>query len=114
MAVRALVADGNDVRDVVAIDALAPAGRVVVAFFDEEVRLLDHDGMVRIVVTPNWAKVIDFEITLPSAVEDLVRQRDERQRLTAAPTSPRIVLSSDALQRGVFGQGPARQGYASA
>jgi len=44
------------------------------------VRLLDHNGMVRIVVTPNWAKLIDVEATLPSAVEELIRQRDERQR----------------------------------
>ncbi|MDQ1051029.1 hypothetical protein QFZ76_009265 [Streptomyces sp. V4I2] len=27
-----------------------------------------HDGLVRIVVTPTWAKLIDFETTLPSAV----------------------------------------------
>jgi hypothetical protein len=39
-----------------------------------------YDGMVRIVVTPTWAKLIDFETTLPSAVEELVRQQDERQR----------------------------------
>jgi hypothetical protein len=39
-----------------------------------------YDGMVRIVVTPTWAKLIDFETTLPSAVEELMRQRDERQR----------------------------------
>ena len=39
-----------------------------------------YDGMVRIVVTPTWVKLIDFETTLPSAVEELVRQRDERQR----------------------------------
>jgi hypothetical protein len=32
--------------------------------------------MVRIIVTPNWAKLIDFETTLPSAVEELVRQRE--------------------------------------
>jgi hypothetical protein len=38
-----------------------------------------YDGMVRIVVTPTWAKLLDFETTLPSAVEELVRQRDERQ-----------------------------------
>ncbi|WP_372671887.1 pyridoxamine 5'-phosphate oxidase family protein [Amycolatopsis kentuckyensis] len=38
-----------------------------------------YDGMVRIVVTPTWAKLIDFETTLPSAVEELVRRRDERQ-----------------------------------
>ena len=31
--------------------------------------------MVRIVVTPTWAKLIDFESTLPSAVEELARQR---------------------------------------
>jgi hypothetical protein len=36
-----------------------------------------YDGMVRIVVTPTWAKLIDFETTLPSAVEELIRQRDE-------------------------------------
>jgi len=48
--------------------------------WEAEVRSLYHDGMVRIVVTPNWAKLIDFESTLPSAVEELARQRDERQR----------------------------------
>ncbi len=41
---------------------------------------LYHDGMVRIIVTPTWAKLIDFETTLPSAVEELVRQQEERQR----------------------------------
>jgi hypothetical protein len=39
-----------------------------------------YDGMVRIVVTPTWVKLIDFETTLPSAVAELARQRDERQR----------------------------------
>jgi hypothetical protein len=48
--------------------------------WEAEVRSLYHDGMVRIVVTPNWAKLIDFESTLPSAVEELIRQREERQR----------------------------------
>ena len=47
--------------------------------WEAEVRSL-YDGMVRIVVTPTWAKLIDFETTLPTAVEELVRQRDERQR----------------------------------
>ena len=37
-------------------------------------------GVLRIVVTPTWAKLIDFETTLPSAVEDLIRQREERRR----------------------------------
>ena len=48
--------------------------------WEAEVRSLYHDGMVRIVVTPTWAKLIDFETTLPSAVEELIRQRAERQR----------------------------------
>src|SRR3954451_25326451 len=51
---------------------------------EAEVRSL-YDGMVRIVVTPTWAKLIDFETTLPSAVEELVRQRDERQGRGWAP-----------------------------
>ena len=38
-----------------------------------------YDGMVRIVVTPTWAKLIDFETTLPSAVEELIRRQQERQ-----------------------------------
>ena len=47
--------------------------------WEAEVRSL-YDGMVRIVVTPTWAKMIDFETTLPSAVAELIRQREERQR----------------------------------
>jgi hypothetical protein len=47
--------------------------------WEAEVRSLYQDGMVRIVVTPTWAKLIDFETTLPSAVEELVQQREERQ-----------------------------------
>src|SRR4029078_12146617 len=48
--------------------------------WEAEVRSLYVDGMVRIVVTPTWAKLIDFETTLPSAVEELVRRRVERRR----------------------------------
>jgi hypothetical protein len=40
-----------------------------------EVRAL-YERMVRIVVTPTWAKLIDFEETLPTAVEELMRRRD--------------------------------------
>src|SRR4051794_12704828 len=47
--------------------------------WEAEVRSL-YDGMVRIVMTPTWAKLIDFETTLPSAVEELIQQRAERQR----------------------------------
>ncbi|WIM99716.1 pyridoxamine 5-phosphate oxidase [Actinoplanes oblitus] len=47
--------------------------------WEAEIRSL-YDGMVRIVITPTWVKLIDFETTLPSAVEELVRRRAERQR----------------------------------
>ena len=47
--------------------------------WEAEVRSL-YDGMVRIVVTPTWAKLIDFDTTLPSAVEELILERAERQR----------------------------------
>jgi hypothetical protein len=56
--------------------AMTPEQRVE---WEAAVRSL-YDGMVRIVVTPTWAKLIDFDTTLPSAVEELIRQRDERQR----------------------------------
>ncbi|HEY0498714.1 MAG TPA: pyridoxamine 5'-phosphate oxidase family protein [Kutzneria sp.] len=46
--------------------------------WEAEVRSL-YQGMVRVVVTPTWAKLIDFETTLPTAVEELVEQRAERQ-----------------------------------
>ncbi|MEO7268329.1 MAG: pyridoxamine 5'-phosphate oxidase family protein [Knoellia sp.] len=48
--------------------------------WEKEVRSLYADGMVRIVVTPTWAKLIDFETTLPSAVQELAEQREARQR----------------------------------
>jgi hypothetical protein len=38
-----------------------------------------YESMVRIVVTPTWAKLIDFETTLPSPVEELIRKQAERQ-----------------------------------
>ncbi|WP_037911447.1 pyridoxamine 5'-phosphate oxidase family protein [Actinacidiphila yeochonensis] len=47
--------------------------------WEAEVRSL-YDGMVRIAVVPTWAKLIDFETTLPSAVEELIRRREERRR----------------------------------
>jgi hypothetical protein len=39
-----------------------------------------YDSMVRIVVTPTWAKLIDFDETLPTAVEELIRRREQRQQ----------------------------------
>ncbi|MBG0561349.1 pyridoxamine 5'-phosphate oxidase family protein [Actinoplanes aureus] len=47
--------------------------------WEAEVRSL-YDGMVRIVITPTWVKLIDFETNLPTPVEELVKQRAERQR----------------------------------
>lgn len=38
-----------------------------------------YSSMVRIVVTPTWAKLIDFEETLPSAVEELLHEREARR-----------------------------------
>jgi hypothetical protein len=46
--------------------------------WEAEVRSL-YERMVRIVVTPTWVKLIDFETTLPSAVEELYQQRAERE-----------------------------------
>ncbi len=46
--------------------------------WEVEIRSLYH-GMVRIVVTPTWAKLIDYETTLPQAVEELATQREERE-----------------------------------
>ncbi|HEY1174546.1 MAG TPA: pyridoxamine 5'-phosphate oxidase family protein [Phytomonospora sp.] len=56
---------------------MTPEQRVA---WEAEIRSLYRDGMVRIVITPTWAKLIDFETTLPSAVEELVRRRREEQR----------------------------------
>lgn len=60
---------------------MTPEQRVA---WEAEVRSLYHDGMVRIVVSPTWAKLIDFDTTLPSAVEELARQREARQRRTVS------------------------------
>ena len=49
------------------------------AEWETEVRSL-YDSMVRIVVRPTWAKLIDFHETLPSPVEELVRRREERRQ----------------------------------
>jgi len=38
-----------------------------------------YDGMVRVVVKPTWAKLLDFETTLPTAIEELMQRQKERQ-----------------------------------
>lgn len=42
--------------------------------FERQVRAL-YKQMARISITPEWAKFIDFETTLPSAIDDLVAGR---------------------------------------
>jgi hypothetical protein len=42
--------------------------------FDAQVRGL-YEQMVTITITPEWARLLDFETTLPQAVEELVRER---------------------------------------
>ncbi|WP_197320221.1 pyridoxamine 5'-phosphate oxidase family protein [Saccharomonospora sp. NB11] len=44
--------------------------------FEREVRAL-YERMAKIEVTPVWARALDFETTLPKAVEDLVRRKHE-------------------------------------
>lgn len=39
-----------------------------------------YDSMVRVVVKPTWAKLIDFDETLPTPVEELIRLQEERQQ----------------------------------
>ena len=34
-----------------------------------------YDSMVEIRITPTWAKILDFETRIPSAVEELVREK---------------------------------------
>jgi hypothetical protein len=37
-----------------------------------------YQQMVLITIEPDWAKLLDFETTIPKAVEDLVRAQQER------------------------------------
>ena len=45
--------------------------------WEREVRSL-YQSMVRIVITPTWAKLIDFEETLPTPVLELIQAREAR------------------------------------
>jgi nitroimidazol reductase NimA-like FMN-containing flavoprotein (pyridoxamine 5'-phosphate oxidase superfamily) len=38
-----------------------------------------YDEMVRITVEPHWAKLLDFETTIPKAVEDLIHEKMARR-----------------------------------
>ena len=47
--------------------------------FEAEVRSL-YEQMARISIAPEWAKVLDFQTRLPSAVEELVKKDDSAGR----------------------------------
>jgi len=49
---------------------LVPAGQF--AEWEAGVRTL-YTSMAKITIAPDWAKLLDFETTIPKAVEDLVR-----------------------------------------
>jgi len=34
-----------------------------------------YDEMVVITITPTWAKLLDFETTIPQAVDDLIKEK---------------------------------------
>jgi hypothetical protein len=85
--VRALVADGDDERDVVPIDALAPP----VGLSQPLARRLCR-------VRSRSSSGSEMSVSAPERRADLVAYRVQLQ----------------ALQRGVIGEGPARQGDASA
>ena len=36
-----------------------------------------YDQMVRITVTPDWVKLLDFETTIPKAVADLIAEKQQ-------------------------------------
>ena len=44
------------------------------AGFEEQVRAL-YDSMVRVVVTPSWVRLNDFQRTAPRAVERIVQAK---------------------------------------
>jgi hypothetical protein len=48
------------------------------AQWEVEIRSL-YPSMVRIVVTPTWAKLIDFDRTLPTPVQELIEEREQRR-----------------------------------
>jgi hypothetical protein len=65
-----------------------------------------YDRMVRIRITPDWAKLIDFEATIPQAVEDLARTKMQEEA-----SRPRASgLRDGGLGDGGLGDDPRQQG----
>lgn len=44
------------------------------AAFEHQVRGI-YDQMARIRIKPEWAKLLDFETTIPQAVEEILRRK---------------------------------------
>jgi hypothetical protein len=66
---------GVEIVDGVPAEYLAASQKVVgaegMAAFEAQVRGL-YQQMARITIAPTWAKLIDFETTIPRAVEELI------------------------------------------
>ena len=61
------------------IEAGRHVGEEHFAEWEAGVRAL-YDQMVVISIELNWAKLLDFETTIPKAVEDLIREKAEAQQ----------------------------------
>jgi hypothetical protein len=44
-----------------------------------------YDEMVVITITPTWAKLLDFETTIPKAVEDLIKEKGPADAVLVRP-----------------------------
>jgi hypothetical protein len=70
-----------EIVDGVPDDYLEASKKVVGAeqfpMFEQQVRGL-YKQMARIVITPTWAKLLDFETTLPSAVEEAMKESQQK------------------------------------
>jgi Pyridoxamine 5'-phosphate oxidase len=51
-----------------------------------------YDRMALITVEPDWAKLLDFETTLPQAIEDLARKRQSESNPDQPGQNPPTVL----------------------
>ena len=49
--------------------------------FETQVRAM-YKQMVAVTITPDWARLLDFETTAPVAVEKLMREQSQCRRLT--------------------------------
>jgi hypothetical protein len=62
--------------------------------WEQGVRAL-YDQMVLITIEPDWAKLLDFETTLPKAVEDLLRTH-QGTRIDTGTTTEAAVQASES------------------